>query len=401
MLSFVPLTLWLLSSSHAGMSNPAPSTVDTVRIDRSTLARALANPQACRASANGPTDWPAPIVAEEMALPGQYLLMRDGRFVFLDRSAKTMRVISPTGKELARLGRLGEGPGEFQIAAYLFRWAGDTIAVRDVNTARISLFTNEGFVRAVSHGAVPSLGVAGLMGRLGDGKLIFGANHHLTEGIPDKGFHRPTIDLVTWQPGAGTADALRAKFPGPEMRIIMRNKERGALRVNFPRRTMFGVTDRHVLVHDDAKPEIEIIAPSGRTVRVLAFEVKDPPVSKEDRDSVDARHQFSFQRGWSSPAGMEMLKYYPPTRPGIAWHGTDPDNGVWLGFHPPVASGSKVYIRLNEAGVPTHCFRPGSADEFGVAFSNERVVTRRQELEGDVLSIARAIPYPTQKVSAR
>ncbi len=392
MLPTLVLTSWLLSTDHPGA---LPSATDTVRIDRTVLARALANPQACRTVA-GSSDWPDSIVAEEMALPGQYLLMGDGRFVFLDRSAKTIRVISPKGQELARLGRLGEGPGEFQVASYLFRWAGDTIAVRDVNTARISLFTNAGFARAISHGAVPSLGVAGLMGRLGDGKLVFGANHHLTEGIPDKGFHRPTIDLVSWKPGAGAVDVVRAKFPGPEMRIIMRNKERGALRINFPRRTVFGVTDRYILVHDDAKPEIEMLSPAGQTVRVLAFEVKDPPVSQEDRDTVDARHAFTARRGGSSPAIAEMLKHYPPTRAGIAWHGVDAGNGFWLGFHLPVASGSKVYIRLTEAGVPTHCFRPGNVEDFGIAFSGDRVVTRRQESEGDVLEIAKALPYPAR-----
>lgn len=180
------------------------------------------------------------------------------------------------------------------------------------------------------------------------------------------------------------------------MRIIIRNKERGALRVNFPRRTLFGVTDKHVLVHDDAKPEIEVVLPSGRTVRVLAFDVKDPPVSQEDRDSVDARHKFLLERGWSSPAAMEMLKTYPPTRAGIAWHGVDPGNGFWLGFHPPVAAGSKVYVRLNEMGVPTHCYRPAHRDEFGVAFSVDRIVTRRQEAEGDILSTGRVAPYPAK-----
>lgn len=111
---------------------------------------------------------------------------------------------------------------------------------------------------------------------------------------------------------------------------------------------------------------------------------------------MDARHAFTAKRGWSSPAAMEMLKYYPPTRPGIAWQGVDAGNGFWLGFHPPVASGGKVYIRLTEAGIPTHCFRPGSAEEFGVAFSDDRIVTRRQESEGDILMIAKALPYPAR-----
>lgn len=395
MLPIVVIASWFLSNANPTALPPTPSSIDTVRIDRSTLARALANPTACRAPA-GPSAWPEGIVAEETAVAGQYLLMQDGRFAFLDRTAKTIRVIAPTGQEVARLGQLGEGPGEYGLAAYLFRWAGDTIAVRDVNAARISLFTNNGFVRAIGHGAVPSLGVAGLMGRLGDGTLVFGANHHLTEGIPDKGHHRPSIDLVAWRPGAGSTEGIRAKFPGPEIRIITRNKERGALRVNFPRRTLFGTTEQHILVHDDAKPEVQMLSAAGRTVRVFVFDIKDPPVSQEDRDSVDARHRFLQQRGWSSPEAMEMLKRYPATRPGIAWHGPDAGNGFWLGFHPPVASGSKVYIRLNEAGVPTGCFRPASREEYGVAFAADRIVTRRQEPEGDILTVGRVASYPTR-----
>ncbi len=374
---------------------PEVPATDTVRVDRKTLARALANPASCTAPSRA-EEWPEPIVVEEMNIPGQYLFMADGRFIVYDRTAKRIRIIAPSGKEIGRVGGQGNGPGEFQLASYFFRWAGDTIAVRDVSTARISFFTNQGFTTSISHGAVPSLGVAGLMGRLADGTLIFGANHSMTEGVPNKGIHRPTIDLVRWRPGAGGAEVVRAGFPGPELRIVMRNKERSPFRVNFPRRTLFGVTDHSILVHDDGKTEIEILDPSGRTKRVLTFEVTDPPISKADRDSVGERHELGFKRGFSSTADMELLKQYPPTRAAMAWHGTDAANGFWLAFHPPVASGSKVYVRFTETGIPTRCFRPTDSEDFGIAFSNDRVVTRRQEAEGDVLRAYRTAPYPTR-----
>jgi hypothetical protein len=75
---------------------------------------------------------------------------RDGRVYVSQPQEGIVRVYDSRGRFLRKIGRSGEGPGEFERPSRL-GWRGDTLWVGDSPQARISLFRPDGsFVRSIT-----------------------------------------------------------------------------------------------------------------------------------------------------------------------------------------------------------------------------------------------------------
>lgn len=106
------------------------------------------------------------------------------RSLVLDRAAQLyvllprdneVRVFSPAGRFLRRIGRKGQGPGEFEWPNSM-GWRGDTLWVRDTDLDRVTLFDSAGkSVRTLTL-RMPSLGGSYVLGPpaalLADGSLL-------------------------------------------------------------------------------------------------------------------------------------------------------------------------------------------------------------------------------------
>lgn len=95
-------------------------------------------------------------------------------YVLLPRDGE-IRVFSPAGRFLRRIGRKGHGPGEFEWPLS-FGWRGDTLWVRDSELGRITLFDREGKTHRTLTLRMPSLGGTYVLGPpaalLADGSLL-------------------------------------------------------------------------------------------------------------------------------------------------------------------------------------------------------------------------------------
>jgi len=69
----------------------------------------------------------------------------DGRIYVLESGAQEIRVLAPDGSVERRIGREGDGPGEFR-RAYAIGVSGDTVWALDSRLDRITLFDREGEV---------------------------------------------------------------------------------------------------------------------------------------------------------------------------------------------------------------------------------------------------------------
>lgn len=90
-----------------------------------------------------------------------------GQFIAVGEDATSLVVYGPTGKLVSRIGRSGEGPGEFARIQTLRVGNGDSIFVADMRR-RLSVFSPEGrFVRSVVLPAATGGGVT-----LPDGSVV-------------------------------------------------------------------------------------------------------------------------------------------------------------------------------------------------------------------------------------
>lgn len=71
-----------------------------------------------------------------------------GRIYVADGMAHSVRVFDPSGTLIRRIGREGQGPGEFEYPAVLEITAGDTLRVFDTDLWRTSVFSSGQYVRS-------------------------------------------------------------------------------------------------------------------------------------------------------------------------------------------------------------------------------------------------------------
>jgi len=144
------------------------------------------------------------------------LRLEDDRIVVAERDAR-LSLFDDRGNHLARMGRRGEGPGEFSLIYRIQRLANDSILVADFrNRRRLSWFTADGdFARSITNSFSP---VPEFLGVLADGTWV-GAIHH----APPAGTYRSS-DEAQW--GRGQLELIRfdargervsslGTFPGP------------------------------------------------------------------------------------------------------------------------------------------------------------------------------------------
>lgn len=66
----------------------------------------------------------------------------DGRFLLADRlDPGSLKIFSPTGEYVGRLGRHGRGPGEFQLVNLFLRLPADSVEVIDIGLMRGTLLS--------------------------------------------------------------------------------------------------------------------------------------------------------------------------------------------------------------------------------------------------------------------
>ena len=100
-------------------------------------------------------------------------LRNDGSIVVADDEAHHVAVYTADGRLLKRLGRQGQGPGEFETPWLVSVSRGDSVFVWDAAQARVSVFSPSlGFVRSFQ---VPGGWTVNSLRELPSGKLLFSA----------------------------------------------------------------------------------------------------------------------------------------------------------------------------------------------------------------------------------
>jgi hypothetical protein len=87
----------------------------------------------------------------------------DGRIAVADAWADAIRVFSRSGRLVRTIGRSGAGPGEFSDPGGLYLLVGDTMALWDRATARITLFDFDGHLAGTERVAGPRRLIAGVL----------------------------------------------------------------------------------------------------------------------------------------------------------------------------------------------------------------------------------------------
>lgn len=248
------------------------------------------------------------------------------------------------GQPLGKVGRRGEGPGEFNLPAPMARLRGDTVAVLDQPQGRLSLFDRTGrFIRSEPVSLAPGEnGFARAFGRASGTTVVQTNNYPTTEPRP----HENLSFLWSVLPNGNAGQAL-LRMPAPQS-IIDRGSAASA-RIDAPFRRVPVVLfspDGTVLVGNSGSREFRRYRAGPRLVPAGQIRVDLPSVSvtrAERRAWVDSmRAQMARDRGRSNvdAAGKASLAErherllarvtFPETHPYYLLAAQDEEGNLWL-----------------------------------------------------------------------
>jgi hypothetical protein len=279
----------------------------------------------------------------------------NGFVAVLDAGSNSLVVLDSAGGLVARVGRKGSGPGEFQSP----RWAGrigDTAAVYDLSTRRLSLIAVSRapkFIKEVRVSASSTRGGVSVIGRLPDGRMV-------ARTLDAPGFSGPvgvnrmiaSVGLIA-EDGAGAVEWV-AEGKGaavfvhrPTPRIEDAQVGGSAFSPDF----YVAITDSRLWIGDSSTDEVmSFDAISGRrsAVRLPLRRVSPTPSQIALRRAADSqvsrRNIGSFlNEKYSSERLPNYLPFFGPLVSGQSGE-------VWIEVYTPIRGAEMRYVILTSRG---------------------------------------------------
>lgn len=183
--------------------------------------------------------------------------LADGSLVVADRMAGELRVFDPSGRFVRRLGRSGEGPGEFKGVSSLQILEGDSIAAFDPPLRRWTVFSKSGDVLGSHTFRSSSLPGVGMAYRHGDGDFTFTGSVLVAPG-GEAGYFDTTVPLFSYEVSSGRVIPL-GDMPG---RQLYRTRGGALGRVLVLRSASIAVGDR-IFIGNGRSWEIQVLSRDG------------------------------------------------------------------------------------------------------------------------------------------
>lgn len=273
--------------------------------------------------------------AVEQLLSGVRAITRlsDGRIVVGTSQPSELRAFDDSGRFLARYGRAGRGPGEFQYLGSAYATSGDTLHATDNPAFRLLRFAPDGrFIdmRSVSRDSVrPHLGGGPIAGEaiheyLANGSVVVAAGGNSGERTPTGELFRPTTTAV-WisrdyrrSRTLGTFGAIQQMYVdvgGGQRRSVIPPGARWQM-------SALGARGTRLCIAGNESPEVHCVDQSGAHL-LLRWRQADVPTTEEqiERWRAQMRERAREAERWHlSPQETERVierVIVPPTQPPI------------------------------------------------------------------------------------
>lgn len=256
------------------------------------------------------------IVAGIAGLPG-------GRIAVGDAGRYEVVVFDSIGRRLHRIGRRGQGPGEFSLIRAVSRCLGDSIVVSDFGSGHLSVLGDSSVVRRIE--LPPQLSTADLLGCRGP-EAVFS---RLPDVLPGKGTQWFPLTVLTLDLRTG-AMSWMASLKGTEMTVATRVP--AFFERPFGRQTLLGVGGG-LVVHAQSDEPFVVARGSGGTPITIPF-ASGPPrsVTTSDREML-LRERTSEM--WDKESRSNLRAVYAeadwgPTFPLLDRLMVDETGRVWI-----------------------------------------------------------------------
>ncbi len=220
----------------------------------------------------------------------------DGSVVVANRGSGELRIYDAEGTFVRRIGRKGQGPGEFEQLHWVGLVDGDTILTYDFSGRRLSRFTPAGeYVGSLVLGGANTASFVTPLGMLDDGRIVANGGGNVFTGESMSGISRDTMTIVIAGVDGAVQDTLTRVIGGERsVKTGGSGGNRSVMVTSLPygRATTFGVRGDAIAVATADSYEIRLMDPSGATRRIVRRRVEPMPVTDDDM-AVLREQQFS------------------------------------------------------------------------------------------------------------
>lgn len=316
--------------------------------------------------------WTRPVAAVRLS---------DGGFAVLEQVPAEVRVFDGSGRFLHRVGRAGDGPGEFRTPVGLVALEGDTLLVWDRGTQRLSWFSVDGALQRErtlrEPGGIRTVRRVALSP--GGAVVVLGATTTVEE-LANQGRVREVWQVMPVEPPSAEGSAL-GTILGTERAIQVQGSGEGEIvSVSVQGRWWWGEgfawgSEHGVWTADQLSFEARHFDLERGLDRIVRVMVPDRPFTPA---LIDSLHRVELERvddpvlldAWRADfAGRE----YPPGVPPVAAVFADAAGRLWIGLTEPppqrLPSGGLTVVRrwmLFAEGASGEGDGAGSLNFFGV-----------------------------------
>ncbi len=287
-------------------------------------------------------------------------LLEDGSVVVAVRAASEIRRYDSFGRHLWSVGRRGEGPGEFGSPQVPPGCVGDRrIFVYDWENRRITVLDVSGQVLSTW----PLSRAATSISCSPQGRVVF-TNYGRTPKVA--GPYRSPQPLYSWDVSHTAPVLVRDGIPGADRWVYI---QEGLEPVSGPRplgkEIVLAATDKGVWLSTADTYEIEFIAWSGRTTRVVRWKGPGLGVTPEHIEARRNRY-FSYNLERSDEPGWKKLieeawvgerSRLPDMFPSVRRILLARNGGVWVQHYYRAGDPNVVWVYLDDSGKWTQTLR--------------------------------------------
>ncbi len=227
-------------------------------------------------------------------------ILMDGRIVVPDRMNAELLFFDSLGSLLSRVGRQGEGPGEFLRVHGVHSCGEDTLVVQE--GPRVTLLDSSGrFIRTERVSGKLTEGGGNLEGVFPDCSALLLVDNQYTAPTPGEGIHQiPTT--LHWASLDGSARDTVRRFGGRDVFPVRAGDQVMSSTLPFGRTPVWVTVRDEVYFGDGGTPEILRLDRSGSVGRIVRWESAPIPVTHADWGRYDRER-------------LEYIQEYPREAP--------------------------------------------------------------------------------------
>lgn len=256
----------------------------------------------------------------------------NGNILVGDHAAMSLHVFAPDGRKVRSFGRKGQGPGEFEYLARLWR-CGDVIIGDDISNGNLqSVFSLDGTFLRGFHFAHPSA-TGSVYNTVCNAAGVFAHNSYANKVVA--GLSRPPVSF--WLTGADSGvRTVIGELPGDERWGKTVNKRLvGDSPMPLGKHTLFAVSANRVFIGLADRYEILVYDFAGKAVGKIVKNQPPFPATRADMDAVRDKDIATHPPSWEDQLRRDYAAIPTPrTLPAYASLVVDSEGLLWVQDYP-------------------------------------------------------------------